>query len=184
MKKTVVLCVMLCVIVLPACGKKKRPAVKIGKIEVSQEEFERAFQDSRYPAQEEGRKAFLKSFVRKKIILREAERQGLDKDPEFLRDVQIYWEQGLLKKMLSRKNEQLSGQVVVSDEEIAQYYEQNKKTLFPRQKLEEVYGQIKWLIFQKKQSEAMSAWVDSLEKDVKVEIDPAQAGLGTAGGRP
>jgi len=177
MNKSCFIAIVCCTILLTSCAKKGRPAVKIGKIEVSQEEFEQAFQDSRYPAQREGRKAFLKSFVRKKIILQEAERQGLDKNPAFLRDIQIYWEQGLLKEMLSRKSERMTEQIVVSDQEIQSYYEQNKKVLFMQQELSNVRGQIKWLLFQKKQNEAMTAWVDSLENKVKVEIDPDLVGL-------
>jgi len=177
MKKTIFICCICCIFLLPACAKKDPPAVKIGKIEVTQEEFERAFQDSRYPAQMEGRKAFLKNFVRKKIILHEAERQGLDKDPAFLRDIQIYWEQGLLKEMLSRQSAQMTEQIAVSDQEIQSYYDQNKKGLFLRQKLSDVRGQIKWLLFQQKQKEAMTAWVDSLEDEVEVEINPDLVGL-------
>jgi hypothetical protein len=165
-----VFCSML-ILIASGCAKKEQLAIKIGNIEITAQEFEAELRDSRYPNDPSGRRAFLDQFIQKKLILHEAEKLGLDKNPQFLKDVQFYWEQGLLKLVLTQKTKELMGKIQVTDREINDYYRANQNSEFANTELSQVYNQIKWLLFQEKQSGALAGWVDDLEQKTPVRID-------------
>ena len=103
---TVVLPVII-LLILGGCAKKEKPAIEIGEIKVTADEFKEAFRASRFAEYKElGHADFLNTFLKRKLILKEAERLGLDKDPEFLKDVQYFWEQSLLKLVLARQSKE------------------------------------------------------------------------------
>lgn len=157
---------------------KKKPAIIINNISITSQEFEESFKIS--PFAKKGissRKEFLDNLITKKLILEKAEEMGLDKDSDFLKDVQIFWEQSLLKLVLSRKINQLSTLIKVNDEEVDNYYRQNKEKLFMGKALPDVYSRIKWLLFKKKQAQAIRGWVSSLRKNAKIKIDYKMLGI-------
>ena len=84
----------------------------------------------------------LDDLIKKKIMLMEAQRQGLDKKPEFLKMVQRFWEQSLLRSLLDKKSKEILSSLKGPEEE------RNKKA-----------------------AQMMQEWVDSLEKNVKVKIN-------------
>ena len=177
MKKLILL--GLAVLLVSSCGwfkKEEKPAVTIGKIRISAEDFQREFESSRL-AKEGRRKDFLDTFISRKLILLEAERLGLDKDPEFLRDVQDFWEQSLLKLVLSKRIKELVAGVDIDEKEVRSYYRRNKSAKFADKEFEQVYDQIKWVLLRDKQEETIQNWADSLRKDTEVTIDYKLLGI-------
>lgn len=51
--------------------------------------------------------AFIDNVIRQKLILQEAQRIGLDRDPEFLATVQRFWEQSLMRVMMDKKMQEI-----------------------------------------------------------------------------
>lgn len=84
----------------------------------------------------------LGDLIKKKIMLMEAQRQGLDKKPEFLKMVQRFWEQSLLRSLLDKKSKEILSSLKGPEEE------RNKKA-----------------------AQMMQEWVDNLEKNVTVKIN-------------
>lgn len=170
MKKTLLL--FFCVALIFGCGKqstKEKVAIKIGDIEVTVQEFEEAFKESPYAIQGvAGREAFLDRYITRKLVLSQAEKLGLDKDPEFLKSIQLFWEQSLLKRVFSEKTEDFSVKVRVGDDDIKAYYEKYKEKDFQGKELSEVYSQIKWIVMKQKQADAMEEWIESLKGKEKV----------------
>ncbi|HOW43188.1 MAG TPA: hypothetical protein PLF03_05950 [Candidatus Omnitrophota bacterium] len=166
--------VLLTIVVAACCGceQKAKPAIKIGDIGISAAEFNESFSAFRKArGQSADRKEFLDTYVTRKLILIEAEQLGLDKAPQFLQDLQLFWEQSLLKLMLARKVNEVSVRVRVDDKEIEEYYLRHKEKDFPDKELAQVYDQIKILLFKVKQRLAMQRWTDELKKRTAVEID-------------
>lgn len=177
MKKLIALALL--VLLVSGCvwfGEKEKTAVKIGKVKISPEEFQLAFELSNF-AKEGKKREFLEIFISRKLILLEAEKLGLDKDREFLRDVQDFWEQSLLKLVLAKKIKELAMDVGVSEKEVKSYYEGNKEAKFADKEFEQVYEQIKWMLLRDKQQDAIGNWVDSLKNDAEVVIDYKLLGL-------
>ncbi|MFA5119219.1 MAG: hypothetical protein WC695_10340 [Candidatus Omnitrophota bacterium] len=177
MRKSAVFMVFL-VLILTGCAQEEKPAITIGNILVSAKEFDDAFKASGFASGGQGRKKeFLEFFISRKLILKEAEGLGLDKDPQFLRSVQLFWEQSLLKLALSRKINELAVAARVDDTLIKNYYDQNKEKEFSGKELPEVYDQIKWFLFKLQEKKALQSWTESLHKKNAIAVDHALLGL-------
>jgi hypothetical protein len=157
--------IALIVTLFAGCSPKKDLALTIGDIEITKSEFLQAFRDSG----ETNPQTFLDQFISKKVILREAERRGLDRDPQFMSDIQKYWEQGLLKRMLTQKNTELAS--TVSDQEVESYYLQHKNEFFAGKDLMAVRAEIQSFLARDKQNAALNAWVENLRKQTPVKIN-------------
>ena len=169
-------CLVLSLWVL-GCGQPRNSVLTINTIEISKQEFEDAYQRSRYAYMgQEGKKLFLDSYINMKLILKEAEELGLDKDQEFLRDIQFFWEQSLLKEAIAARTNELASQVRVGDSEVQKYYEEHKSE-FGNKPLSEVYDQVRWLLLKIKQSEAVAQWTNGLRSQADIKVDWAALGL-------
>ena len=49
---------------------------------------------------------FLKNMITQKLILLDAERRGLDRDPQFLKMIENFWQQSLLTFALQEKTKE------------------------------------------------------------------------------
>ena len=172
-KKTIL--VFLSLFLLYGCESSKTPpvAIKIDKIKITTEEFEDAFKNSPYATEnsEASRKEFLNNYVTRLLILKEAEKVGLDKEPSFLKNVQFFWQQSLIKMMLDRKIKELSTRTGVTESEIKTYYDSHKESEFKDKDLPSVYDRIKWLLLNDKQKRSMDAWLNSVRGASRVSID-------------
>jgi hypothetical protein len=154
------------------CAKKEKPAIAIGPITITAAEFEQAYQKSKISRSGTlSRKEFLDVLVTRKLILQEAEELGLDKDPQFLDSLQIFWEQALFKLVLARKLNELSLSGKISEKEISDYYFRHKDSDFQGKELAEVHDQIRMLLFRIKQQLQLQNWTKALKKNAKVSID-------------
>ncbi len=165
----------LALMVLCGCQpQKEKPAVRINNVSVTAAEFNAAYDAlSELKGEKRPREEFLDAFINRKLILLEAEKLGLDKDPQFLQDLQIFWEQSLLKLMLARKINELSLPIRVDDKEISEFYENHKDRDFKDKQLSQAYDQIKVIIFKFKQRLALNDWTERLRKKALIEVDTA-----------
>jgi len=90
-------------------GCQPKPAehvvAKIGDYTITHEEFEDAFKSSSYGTQDNAasRQAFLNNMINQKLIILDAQTRGLDKDKDFLRMIENFWEQSLVTVALQQK---------------------------------------------------------------------------------
>ncbi len=171
---------LLFVLLLAGCGvgPDSETAIYIDGLRFSPGEFKQAYKDARFAEYRGmGHREFLDSFITRKLILLEAEKAGLDKDPEFLRDVQRFWEQALLKAMLERKSGELARDMEVPAREVDNFYRAHKSRDFAGKNLEEVREQIRWMLFKRKQNNAVEEWVDSLRGKAVIRVDDKKLNL-------
>ena len=57
------------------------------------------------------KKQLLDELITKEVLLQEAQRQNFDKDKAFMKEIERYWEQALLKLLIKKKTEELSKSV-------------------------------------------------------------------------
>ncbi|MCX7927459.1 MAG: SurA N-terminal domain-containing protein [Candidatus Omnitrophica bacterium] len=168
----------LCLSMVGGCSPKEKPAIIIDSIKISPQEFEQAYEKENLAQQGKlNRKEFLEFYINRKLMLKEAEKLNLDKDPQFLENLQIFWEQALLKLVLSRKINELTLAARVSEEEIESYYQRHKDTDYAGKSLEQVREQIKLLIFKIKQRLQLKNWENNLRKRAKITIDYNALGI-------
>ena len=164
------------VLILLSCSKSDDSVIVIDNIRISKEEFEEEFKKYNKETTKENIKEFLENFINRKLVLKEAEKLNIDKEKEFLKALQNYWEQSLLKIVLDRKSKELFLSIKITDEEINNFYEKNKDR-FDNKDLEDVYSEIKLILTKEKQKQALSNWIESLRKKSNIKINYKLLGL-------
>lgn len=74
-------------------------------------------------------KEMLDALITKEVLIQEAAREDLDKEKDFMRSIELYWEQTLLKNLLTRKSEEIAKKTVVCEDEINRYYNKMKNKI-------------------------------------------------------
>jgi hypothetical protein len=155
--------------------KNKQVLAKINNYEITLDEFKEAFKDSpyAYSDSEESQKDFLNNLIYRKLLLQDAQKRGLDKDKSFLKMIEKFWEQSLLKLAIDRKTREVAGSVSVGDKEIEDAYNNMAKEIKADKTYAQMYQQIKWEITRAKETKALNEWVAQLRKssDIKVNYD-------------
>ena len=177
MRKLMTLVVVILVIITIYFSVKEylfaKPYVlRINDFTMNKEELEEYFKNR--IAQEdtpESRKKVLDALISKKLILQEAEKEGLHKSKQFLSALQEFYEQLLFKMIIDKKSKELGSRVNVTDEEVKARYQELKEKGLVAQPLAEVYDKIKWQIFREKQTEALNNWLQELRKKAKIELN-------------
>lgn len=152
---------------------KARYVVKINNFRMTKEEFEDYFKEINITGEDSPsmREKVLEELIGKKLILQEAEKEGLNKDKEFLKALESYYEQLLFKLIVDEKSKQLGSRVIVTDEEVKQRYNKLVENNLVTKPLEEIYTQIKWQVFREKQTQVLTDWLEELRQRAKIEID-------------
>ncbi len=171
MKKCLFL--LLAIILAAGCSQQKKAPLKINNYEISREEFNSQFKESQYGSQDtlESRKEFLDNLIDRKLILQDAQAKGLDKNPAFLKMIEKFWEQSLLKLALDAKSKEVANAASASDNDIAARYAQLQKEGRLDKPYEQMYGQIKWELIKEKETKMINDWVLQLRKKANVVID-------------
>ena len=112
---------------------------------------------------EKGRLDYIDRLLEKEILLQEAQAQGLDREKEFMKSIENYWEQALLRLLLQQKSKEISGLIHVYDNEIEEYYRETGEDLSR--------SDVHRIIRQKKETATMDAWVQELKKRSRVNIN-------------
>jgi len=164
-------------ILLIGCGsitpqKDKTILARINNYEITVEEFQQEFKDSVYGRNDtlQSRKEFLANLINQKLILQDAQRQGLDKDEEFLKMIERFWEQSLLKMALEKKTAETAGSAFVSDKEIEEAYQRMAKEGLTDKPYDQVYNQVKWEITRSRETKLMNAWIERLRAQASIQI--------------
>ena len=116
---------------------------------------------------ENGRKQYLESFIEKEVLLQEAQRQGVDKEKAFMKSIENYWEQALLKTLLERKSREISGIIHVYDNEIEDYY----RDFGEGASFSKVKNEIRDMIKKEKEEDAMNAWINELKNKSYIKVN-------------
>lgn len=68
----------------------------------------------------------LDALITKELLLQEAQKENLDKDRDFMKTIELYWEQTLLKNLLTKKSREIERKITVYKGEILDYYNKMK----------------------------------------------------------
>lgn len=153
--------------------KNQAVVVKINQYEMTKAEFEKEFKDSVYGTEDtfESRMDFLDSLIFRQLILQDAQKKGLDRDKEFLKMIQRFWEQSLLKLALDKKSKEIISSVSVKDADIKEAYDAMLKEKKTDKSYEQMYPQIKWEISNMKDSQELDGWMKGMRKNSRIEIN-------------
>jgi len=120
----------------------------------------------------EAKERVLENIITKKVLLQEAQKENFDKDKAFMKEIERYWEQALLKLLVKEENEKLSRDVIITQDEIKREYEEMLKEEGEGiGTLEQNAPGIKKDIYQKKIQKALNEWVENLRKKASVKVN-------------
>jgi hypothetical protein len=162
-------------VMLFGCSKARQDSdvvVRINDYIITRAEFEKDFKDSSYGRFDtvESRREFVNNLVDRILILQDAEKKSLDKDPKFLGMVEKFWEQSLLRVALEKKSREVAGSAYVSDKTVEDAYQKMLKDGKVSKPYDAMYQQIKWDITKLKESQLISDWIADLHKNSDVKI--------------
>lgn len=180
MKKYFILLLALFVLGCQNQPKDKIVLAKINNYEITFDEFNEEFNESSYAADAtvESKKDFLHNLINRKLILQDAQKKGLDKDKSFLKMIERFWEQSLLKLAIDKKTKEIAGSVMVNDREIEEAYNNLPQEAKAAKPYESMYQQIKWQLTRNKESQLLNDWIAQLHKksEIKVKYDLLKQG--------
>ncbi len=150
----------------------KRVVAQVNKYKMSVDDLKYELRSIPYDEKgllktKKGRREYMDRLVEKEILLQEAQHLGLDREKDFMKSIENYWEQALLKSLLQRKSKEISGLIHVYENEIEDYYKTSGEDL----PLSKVRAEIRRAIRQKKETKAMDTWIQELKKKSYIKID-------------
>lgn len=119
----------------------------------------------------ETKKEIIDEMIQKELLLQEAQKQNLDKEKSFMKTIELYWEQTLIKNLIEKKSREIAATVEVTENEIQQYYNKIKETDPSLPNMMSMRKEIKDFLTSQKQTLALDEWVESLKKQADIQID-------------
>ncbi len=122
---------------------------------------------------ERRKKQLASRIFRQKLLLKEAYKRGIHKDPEFLRDWKFAGEYSLAN---AYKNDVIMSDIKVTDNEVKAEYDRNKKRAYTRRikkgnktekkvlPFKDVKDRIRYMLFNRKRSKKRQTWEKELLK--------------------
>jgi hypothetical protein len=96
----------------PGCGKKsesKKIVARVNNYSMSVEDFTDEIEHSPYASEEAGDlDPLLDLAIRRQVLIQEAQRQVLDRQKDFMKTIERYWEQTLIKELLKKQTRKIS----------------------------------------------------------------------------
>jgi len=167
------------------CSGPEKEAVKINNYSITSAEFEKYYKELNTGSDSPVlRAAFLDNLINRKLLLQEAQRQGLDKDKAFLESIQNFWEQSLLKIVVDKKMLELQASITVTDKEIEDYYQALiKENPVSTGTIESMRNFIKARLFREKQSKLLDSWIADMKAKADILFDKKALGIDNTDGR-
>ncbi|MFC1808314.1 hypothetical protein ACFL0T_08150 [Candidatus Omnitrophota bacterium] len=166
------------------CARKESPekiAIQINTYSLGVDEFNKLFSELGV-AQDtpQARDAFLENLINRKLLLQEAQREGLDRKQNFLADIENFWEQSLLKIVIDNKTKEISSKIQVRPEEIRDHCERwirENPDKAHMKSYDNIYKDINIKLSREKQVQAINAWIDEIRANSNIEIDKKAIGI-------
>lgn len=168
--------VFLLILFIIGCQKapdEQKVLLRVNDYELTKAEFEEEFKGSIYSVNDtpQARKDFLNNCINQKLILQDAQASGLDKQKSFLKAIEKFWEQTLLKIALDKRSKDISGSVSVSDDIVKEAYDKMVEDGRTDKPYEQMREQIKWELIRLKETQMVNDWMEGLRKKAQIKIN-------------
>jgi peptidyl-prolyl cis-trans isomerase C len=113
----------------------------------------------------------LDELITKKILIQEAQKQNFDKDRAFMKEIERYWEQALLKLLLKKRSDELGRGIEVKESEVMEAYGQMIAEEGPAvEPYDKVAPEIRNELRKKKIQQAFDKWLVDLRFKSKLKV--------------
>ncbi len=165
---------------ISGCSKEKpddtQTLARINNYNLTLEEFQSKLageieMEKDFKLTREAKDGFLNELIRKELLIQEAKKLNLDKEEKFIRAIERYWESTLIRDLMEKKAEEINKTILISQEEIKDYYDSMKETRKDIPPLSDLEEEIKGELREMKKTRRLKEWIDNLRKDAKIEIN-------------
>jgi hypothetical protein len=165
-----------CGAALTGCGTQatqaevQKPALIVNELKLSPGElqqelaFAAATSREQHPGAAGEEPEWLGRLIERELLVQEAQQLGLDRQPEFMRTIERFWKEALIKQLLDRKAREINAQVHVYEPDIEAFSQQFPEEFEARDDMERA-------IRTHKQAEAMDQWIAQLKAQSRIVID-------------
>ena len=158
--------------------KKDETVVKINSFGLTASEFEELFHEYEAEDTPEDRADALNNLITRKLLLEEAQRRGLDTEKDFLRSIESFWEQSLIRLVVDQKVQEIVKNITVTESEVeADYQKWLKENPGTPKPLPEVRHLIEWRIRKAKEAQVMEGWTNDLIQKAHIQVDKKAIGI-------
>lgn len=153
-----------------------KPVAKVNEYVITSDDFRQTLARSAYFHDIVGlsladKKNLLDDQIRKELLIQEAIKQGIDKDPEFREVIERYWEQTLIASLMKRQCSSLESGIIVTDDEIEKRFKEMVQSGGePSQLTGELSRKLEQEIRDEKQAKALEDWTEYLSKEAKITV--------------
>lgn len=138
---------LLAVVISGCCGRVEKPAeervvARINNYKMTVDDFKDELKHTFFNEKGQlGNEAVLDLAIKRELLVQEAQRLGLDKRASFMRTIERYWKQTLIKELLEKKTKEIFSAPGLKTQEkndaLAKWYEQlyNKARIEKNRKL-------------------------------------------------
>ena len=75
------------------------------------------------------REDVLDALIVKEVLIQEAQKRDFDKDRDFMKTIELYWEQTLIRNLMKEESKEIERRVSVYENEITEYYNKTKEKI-------------------------------------------------------
>ncbi len=179
MKKILIAITMVTILLAYSCRENKTGAeyvAKVGDIVITKDDVLRKLNTLPPFAQEmfkgeEGMKRLIDEMVKTEILYFEAKKKGIDREKEYKEEVEDFKKITLIRMLLRKE---LENRITITDEEIKDFYEKNKKDLKINGRIVDynsIKDRIRQHLIEQKQAMAFNDYVNNLEKNYKITLN-------------
>lgn len=167
------------VVAVAGCGKAPaggKVVAKINNYELTTDDFGDEMRltaiNKDLPADPKKAKlALLDGVIAKKVLLQEAQRENFDKDRAFMKEIERYWEQALIKLMIRKKMDEIARSVTVDGGEIRDAYEKmSREAAGAVGSFESMASGIQEDLRRRKTQERFDEWFSKVRSEANVKI--------------
>lgn len=161
--------ITLVIIFSMGCAKKPEKGQVVAEINnylVTTDDLRDEAKLSIYSASKE---QVLQNIIYKELLLQEAQRMNLDKDKNFMKEIENYWKQALIKRLINMKGSEFLAFTQVSPNEIkAEYDLMNEDNEGKIKSYDQMSGQIREVLRMRKAQILLNNWINDLKKNAKI----------------
>jgi len=176
----IVLLSVIALVALYGCSRgttdKGEVVATVNKEPVRREDFQiemalRAKQNPSYSLTAQTIDEQMNTIIDRRLMIQEAMKMGLAGNRDFVRTIQTFWEQTLIRELIEAKNKEWENRLFVTGEEIRKHYDTIKKDVYDLPPMEAIQDRLKKDILQQKKTEALEAWLKEVREKAVIEVN-------------
>lgn len=160
-----------------AGAENEKPVVSINQLHLSEGDLReevktRVVIPYGVEASDEKGPEWLNQLIDRELLVQEAQRLGLDREQEFMRTIEHFWKQALIKQLITQKGREINANLHIYEPQIEAYY---KKLAQEKGGALESLSVLRKEIVRTLQEEvadkAMEDWLTDLRKQADISVD-------------